>query len=56
MQTHHQDTGRIASGFQLGIGIAQKRDQFIVNNLHDLLARLDAGHHFLPKGLLLYLP
>ena len=53
MQANHHDAGGIAAGLELGVGIAKQRDQFIVNDLHDLLARLNAGQHLIAEGFLL---
>ena len=54
MQADHHDAGGIAAGLELGVGIAKQRDQFIVNDLHDLLARLNAGQHLIAEGFLLH--
>ena len=54
MQTNHHDTGRVAAGLELGIGVAEQGDQFVVDDFHDLLAWLHAGQHLFTEGFLLH--
>src|SRR5581483_3614630 len=51
VQTHHQYAGRVAAQIQAIVGRAQKFDQFVMDDLDDLLAGLDALDDFLAESL-----
>ena len=48
---HQHDRRRLRGELQFGRVFAKRRDQFVADNLDDLLARRKRGQHFLPDGL-----
>ena len=51
MQTDHHHAGGIAAEIQAGVGRAEQFHQFVVDDLDDLLAGLDALDDLLADGL-----
>jgi len=52
LQTGHQDDSRrLRSEFQLGCIFAESLDQFVAEDLDDLLAGRKGGHHLRSDGL-----
>src|SRR5271169_5328048 len=53
LQSRHEDNGRrLRCELELGDVFAEDGDQFVANDLDDLLGRRQRGHHFLAEGLL----
>ena len=50
---HQNDGGRLRTEFELGRVLAQHFDQFVANDLDDLFARCQSGHHVLAQRLVL---
>ena len=54
LQAHQEDdAGRLVGEAQLGLVAAQGLDQFLADDLDDLLGGRQRGQHLLPEGLLL---
>jgi hypothetical protein len=54
VQAHHEDAGRLPAQIERRVGRAEQFDQFIADDLDDLLAGLDAAHDLLADGLLFH--
>jgi len=51
VQADHEDATGIAAELNAGIGGAEQFDKFVVDDLNDMLAGLDAEKDFLADGL-----
>ena len=49
----HDDAGRLVGEAQLGLVAAEHLDQFVADDLDDLLGGRERGEHFLAHGLFL---